>query len=293
MPLGNGAALGLPSSPLRVLQNPRTYYRSWTPGGGAGGNTDENPIAPLTHYGRLSPYAEVVANTPGLMHWWRFDRILTDATVHSSSNGNANFANSVGPTTLRGQGAGVPKLAPGLIQGEAGIGCDLNGGYLDAFDYRALTTSNEVMAAEIWVNIRSIKADAALMGEWASNVGWMLYTGAGGSDINLYTSTGHLDAAGALTVGRHHIVGVWGGQQAAVPDYYCRTYLDGVQIASGLVTGSNSVNADTTRFEIGNYSNGVGTNNLDAIVDEAAIYSRMLQPEEVVQHYKAAFARAA
>jgi hypothetical protein len=29
------------------------------------------------------------------------------------------------------------------------------------------------------------------------------------------------------------------------------------------------------------------------IVDEVAIYNRMLQPAEVLQHYQAAFARAA
>lgn len=291
---GNVGPQGVPRNgqSAAILDDPRTYYRTWTPGGGAGGNTDENPIAPYTHNGRMSVYARAVAATPGLVHWWRFDKTLTSAgssTVGTSSP--PYFANSAGATTLRSQGAGTPFRTRGLIPGEDGFGCDLNGGYLDAFDYRAFLTTNEVMTAELWVDFRSLLSDVGLMGEWLSNSGWMLYSSTG-TDLRMYFCDAYVGATGVLSTGRHHIVGVLGGNQSPTPDYYGHLYVDGVNVASGLTVNTvTGVNNSSVRFEIGNYGNGAGTHNLDGIVDEVAIYSRMLQPEEVKQHYQAAFAR--
>ncbi len=66
--------------------------------------------------------------------------------------------------------------------------------------------------------------------------------------------------------------------------------MNGVEVANGNLVG-NPVNL-SARFEIGNYANGAGT-AYDAIIDEVAVYSRMLQPAEVKQHYATAFARGA
>jgi hypothetical protein len=142
----------------------------------------------------------------------------------------------------------------------------------------------------MWVYLRSLPIDCGYIGEWQTNSGWMLYS-AGGTDLRMYSGSVHIDFAGVLTVGRHHLVAVWGGEQPPTPDYYSRLYIDGVLVGSGLLAGTVTVNNDTTRFTIGNYANGGGTNNVDGIVDEVAIYNRMLQPEEVRQHYQAAFAR--
>lgn len=290
MPLGNGPTRGLPSQPLGVLSDPRTYYRPWTTSPYA--FTDENPIAPPAAFGAkggfMSPYARAVAATPGLMHWWRFGKALTFGAD------NPNYANSAGPTTLRSQSAAT-KLGVGLIPGDTDPSCDLNGGYLDAWDYRVFSTSNEPMSAEIWVKFRSLKSDVGIIGEWGSNVGWMLYTANTSGDLALYIGDTHFTAAAALKVGLNHIVGCWGGNDNSggrSPDYYSRLYVNGVNVASSLTaTASGNPNNSSIRFEIGNYSNGGGTNNLDGLVDEAAVYSRMLQPEEVRQHYQAAFAR--
>lgn len=269
----------LPPDPPGELPDPRTYYRQWTPGSGTGSD-GENPIAPYTHGGQTSSYAKAVASTPGLSHWWRFDQAL--GAVNGAPPLAPYWANSCGATTFRSLGHAT-KRVPGLIPSEVGgFACDLDGGSLSAFDYRVIPTTLEVMSAEIWVYFRSLRDDVNIMGAWGGGAGWMIYES--NSDLLIYAGAGHLTARNVLTPGLHHIVGVWGGQQAPHGDYKTRLYVDGQCVLSGeLVTPP--INNDNVWFEIGRYSNNRGANTIDGIVDEPAVYSRMLQPEEVAQHY--------
>jgi hypothetical protein len=290
-PFGNGGPHGLPSA-LAPLTDPRTYRT-----GAADAPTSSSFTAlgspysfqPLNVPGFLSPYARAVASTPGLTGWWRLGASYTAASDNSATP--PYFLDSAGDVSLRQQGAGTPKLVVGLIPGDPDPAVDLNGGYLDGFNYFETPSGNETYSAEGWMYYKTSTADTALMGEWVGAAGgWMLYVN--GTTLSLYAQSQHIDAAAALKVGAlHHIVGVWGGLQSPNPDYVSRLYVNGVQVASGNFTSSSTLQTVSRRFEIGQYSNGGGTNPLAAVVDELAVYNRMLQPAEVTQHYTAAFQR--
>lgn len=312
MPIGNGAPQGLPAMPLRVLQDPRTYYRAWTAGNGSGGNTDETPIA--SPYaagairGQLSPYARAVLSTPGLMNWWRLGKTLTQAQASpppTSFTKAPFFANSAGAATLRTQGTGTASLVAGLIPGDPDGACKLDGSsYLDAFDYKAQCSTWEVQSVECWIKLSSLSTEFGIVAEWGNGVnstsesGWMLYCPGSSGDLRLYSGDAILTASAALAANKlYHIVGVWGGQESSTPDYYTRIYLNGVCVANGLEAVTtffmNPASGSYSRLNIGAYNQGLANGGfLNGVVDEVSTYNRMLQPEEVAQHYQAAFARS-
>lgn len=257
-----------------AIPDPRQYLTTPTNGGGAGGSTLFTPIAPRGN----SLFARVVSTIPGVMHWWRLGTALSTWGAQGAAN-DPYFPNSAGPTTLWSVGA--VSATAGLVTGDPDGAASLDGGWLEGFDFRAMTTGEEVMSAFAIVDFASLVADSAICGEWETNNGWMLY--ADSDDLKLYMAGSHLDANAALSTGRHTIAGVWGGSQAPVPDYYTRLYVDGAEVANGLVTiASGGLNNNTTRFQIGNYADG-GGNALDAVVDEVILFSRMLQPDEITQ----------
>lgn len=286
-PLGNGPAFGLPSTPLALAVDTPAYQT----GGIPGGSHLYTPLAGPGAFGTgiLSPYAKAILSTPGLTHWFRLGQAFT--SVQNASASPPYFCSSASCMALRSQGGGTPKLAPGLLPGDTDPSCDLNGGYLDGFNYftKGLGTQ-EILSVELWCYLRTLKGDTAFASSWLSSVGWIVY--ANTSTLSIYADGTHVDAANALTANKlHHIVAVWGGIQSPTPDYYSYVYVNGVQVINSLLATGGTLDT-TARFEIGQYANGAGSNSVDGIVDEVSLYSRMLQPSEILAHYQAGFARA-
>lgn len=276
-----------PINPGDVLPDPRTYFRPYTAGGGQGGSMGETPIAPFCANGVtggvMSSYAKAVSSTPGLMNWWRLNK-----DVNVNRTGEAPyFANSCGAATLRTLGSGTATLVPGLIANDPDLAVNLNGKHLNAFDYRAYISTNEVWSAEMWVRPSSLGADTAMMGEWMNGDGWLLYS-LTGSDLRLYAGSSYIEAPNVLSVNQtYHIVGVWGGFQGPQPDYQSRIYVNGICVKAAFLVASPNLANFGCQFEIGRYKNGGGQRAFNGVVDEVAMYNRMLQPEEVAQHYAA------
>jgi hypothetical protein len=177
-------------------------------------------------------------------------------------------------------GLGSVLTAP-LIPALGGGACDLNNGYLDGFDYFPIGL-NELCTIEMICMIRS---GALTIGQANAGAGILL---------SLYSNGITVQAAGATyrplnvySVNQvFHVIAVMGGYQSATPDYYSRLYVNGVDVGDslGLVTGSFY---SASRFEIGSYANGSSGPYGDAIVSDTSLYSRMLQPAEVLQRAQA------
>lgn len=259
-----------------AIPDPRVYDSTPT----SGRSTLYNP---LTDPGN-GLYARVIKSTPGLMQWWRLGK--TFSAWGSAASHPPFWANSAGASTLWSPAGST--LASGLLTGDADGACALTASqYLEAFDYFVQPSTHEIITAECWVNLSASGADTALMGEWASGNGWMIR--AGGTDLELYVGSNHIDAAGVLTTGvKHHIVGVIGGTQAGAttPDYYSRLYVDGAEVVNG-ITLTGALTTTTSRFQINQYGAAGGTGLAAGTWDEVATYSRMLQPDEITQHHQA------
>lgn len=270
---GGGSSWEIPVTDVRQYDTAATFLS-----GGTG-------FTPITNPGSTY-FARVMASTPGLIHWWRLGK--TFSSWGGISTDTPMWANSAGAVTLWSPN-GATLAGSGLLTGDPDKAATLTTTqYLEGFDYFVKPGTHEVMTAECWVNITSagVGTDSALMGEWQSNVGWMLHVGPSGA-LSLYGGSSHVDAPANLSLGTaHHVVGVIGGIQSPTPDYYSRLYVDGALVASGLLTSSSNIDTVASRFQINQYASGAGT-GFAGTVDEVAVYSRMLQPDEITQHYQA------
>lgn len=294
MPFGNGGPRGLPdvdrwSHPVTkyAYPSPFTVYTT-SPGGGAAEPYDTAAaIAPLSSVGPLDAYGQAVAATPGLQAWWRGDATMTGGAFGS----NLVYLNSVGAGALYAPAGGI-SLTTGLVPGSRSKGFLFNGsGYLVAFDYNIYAANSEAFTLECWAYQPSLVADTCFLGNWSTS-GFMFYQTTSGV-LNLYSGgTAISSPSGALVAGGvQHLVGVCQGT-----DHIWRLFVNGIQVATAAPPGSapNVQAASSVRFQVGAYSTptgGGGKFPAGTVIDELAIYSRGLQPEEIVQHYNAAFAR--
>jgi hypothetical protein len=285
---GNGGPFGLPQAPLRVFDDPRRYATPITPTG---------TFQPIYDSGRLmSPYAWVIASTPGLAYWWRFGAIEKFPTTSPYASQKA-FPNYAGPTTLGISGTvnQVPGLLPGDTDGAAQLVASGSGNLKELDYWIPSVQGTECFSAEVWVKLTSpTTGNYSLAGAWNGTYGWMLYVHATDGHVHLYTGDNHWDTGYALQANTvYHLVAVYGGPA----DYRSHLYVNGVEVANtaafGPVSGSiNIPDSAAINFEVGKYSNtGAGASFMDGIIDELALYTRMLQPAEVAQHYTAAFVR--
>lgn len=266
-----------PSGKARIFYDPRQYNTAVSLGSSTLYTTLYKPVN--------CAYERVIASTPGLVSWWTMDKLDTDLPIGTPTTG---FRPSSGAACLSVKAGTVTNVA-GLLPGSTGRAAKLtSNAYLEIGDYFIGTSNIEIGTWELWVKLGAIPSDSALMGAWLSNAGWLLGLGTGG---NMYLNIGNsqiYSASGALaTVGKlYHVVAILGGTQQ---DYYSRLYVNGIQVASGLNNSSQSVGM-TRVIQVGTYANAAG-GKFDATYQHLAIYSRMLQPAEVKQHYEAGFAR--
>lgn len=258
------------------------YADAANPTSGVGGT----PIERINNFGE-SPWSRVVRETPGKVHWWRFDRLVDLGTAQAAYD-----CWGIG-TILTAPATGGVSLVPGLIPGDRGKAIKLDGTqFFRMSDYRVRSPgSQNVFTLECWLRLDASVANTAIFGEWGSN-GHMLHI-PNGQDLWLVTGppTTSLQLAGTVfELGKvYHVVGVFGGLTKASV-IYLNGEVAGTS-AVGALSGTGN-NDGTVPFEFGNFSNN-GGGKMQATIDEAVMYDRMLQPDEVRQHYQAAFARSA
>jgi hypothetical protein len=305
MPFGNSGPFGVPTMPvaagpynvpaaqLAVLNDPRAYA---TP------ETTVGKFQPIFHPGRnplatsqMSPYAKAVASTPGLSYWWRF------GVTYNGNGGNAPggfttaFPNYAGPTTLGI--SGTVNIVTGLIPGDTDGAAQLvrsGSGNLKEGDYLiAGVQANECFTHECWVNLTSTgvtNGNFSLGGAWDGSNGWLIYVHSGGQ-LQIILGGHTWSTAFTFVAGiTYYLVFVFGGPA----DYPSYLYVNSVQVdTTSAASWSNPTLVLTTRnYEVGKYNNtSVGSDYMDGVIDELALYDRMLQPAEIAQHYAAAFAR--
>lgn len=270
-----------PSGKPRVLADPRQYNTLPTQGSNTGFTTLYEPID--------CTYEKVIASTPGLTNWWTMDKLDTDVQVGTPTTG---FRPSAGASILSIENTvlSVTGLLPGS-KGKAAKLVGASGAYLHSNDYHPSHGNHEIATWEMVVNPGSFPADSALMAEWLSNSGWLL--GFSDSNGSLYLNIGNsqvfkVNAALPVLDRVYHVVVTLGGTQQ---DYYCRMYVNGVQVAAALNNSSQTLPGSyNDQLRIGTYANNAGQ-KFDCTYQHIAFYSRMLQPAEVRQHYEAGFAR--
>jgi hypothetical protein len=237
----------------------------------------------------MSPYARAVASTPGLAYWWRFGEIRTDATEGWNS---AWFPNYAGSTTLNvfGNVTVVPGLIPGDTDGAAKFIAADSGNLKEGDYWIPNVQGQECFSQECWVKLTNpISGNYSLGGAWDGTHGWMVYVHGIDGHLYLYIGGTSWDTGYALQPNTvYHVVMVYGGPA----DFRSHLYVNGKEVASTAAFGLLGLFSATFNFEVGKYNNtGAGSSYMDGIIDELALYTRMLQPAEVAQHYAAAFAR--
>lgn len=252
-----------------------------TTGGGGTAPTSAG-FTPVTDRGS-DAYGLLVGTTPGLVHWWRF------AQAFANWGGKVDYApffsNSAGAGAL-GAIANVPSLGAPFVKGSPGS-VRLNNGHLWGFEYHVTGGNDEIITLEAWVKPLSLPADGAICASWQSGVGYLLHLqNTGAVTFNIHGQAVGSPAGTIAVGGTYHVVGVCGGVQAANPDYTSRLYVNGVEVGNANLSPNQAILGSSDQFRVGNFASGAG-GSWDGYVAEVAIYSRMLQPAEVLAHYNA------
>lgn len=253
--------------------------------GGGGSPPTSTLYTPIADRG-TDPYALMVATTPGLVHWWRFTK--TYATWGAAVAKPPYWANSAGAGTLWSVAASTPTLGAPLIAGESSGGSvRLNNSSLMGFDYFVSCGSHEVGSYEAWFHPLTLPGDGAIMAAWVGGAGWLLHLASDGTLALTVGGQSISSPAGTIVTGNtYHVVAVVGGTQGAYPDYLSRLYVNGSEVANGSFTAIQQLYYPTAHLFVGQYAEGVA-DPWDGYVDECAMYSRMLQPGEITDHYNA------
>ena len=270
MSFGNGAPGGVPVDARTIFTDRRQY----------------DLIEANSGFTRLarpgdSPYDRVIQATPGLLRRFRLGDSVSGLAT--------DWYESAGPENLKASGS--VSVAPGLIPCSRDKAVRLTAagsGILTGQSYHADSPggNHEIYSIEAWFKPDTLAANTALVGQWNGS-GWMVLMAT--AEIRIYAGATHLDATGQLVAGTtYHFVGVCAGCDA--PSII---YLNGRAVAtsaSGALCTTALNNTTPDLFEIGNYANHTA-GYFDGVIQEIAMYSRMLQPAEVLQHYNAAFTR--
>lgn len=263
-----------------AIPDVRQYGTEPTPGG-----TEFSPLAGPAN----DLYSRVILSTPGLIHYWRLGYIET--AWHQGWN-DAVFENWAGQSTLNV--FDDVTVTTGLIVGSddgAALFSASGGGNLMSGDYYITSpgSTSELFTQEVWVNLTAAAlavGDFSLGGAWNGTYGWMVYYHVT-NGLSLYIGNKNWQTGIELEADTtYHVVFVYGGPV----DYPSFLFVNGDLVATKAKNDGLDgfpVISILAHMEIGSYNETSAAHALDGVVDELALYSRMLQPDEITQHYQA------
>jgi chitodextrinase len=199
------------------------------------------------------------APVPGLVAAYSFDE--GSGVVVNDSSGNGHTGSVVGATWTAGRYGGALSLD--------GVGNYVNLGQLGTFYTSGFTL-------EAWVQKRTTKNDAAVLGTWTG-------TATGGPMIWVdhiathYMTTFGQTYSNYLDSGRNPIVGQWQHLAATYDGTTARFYIDGTEVANRTVSppvGSSNL------WRVGAYDTSP-SGFFDGLVDDVRVYNRALSAAEV------------
>ena len=240
------------------------------------GNVDPTPATRSWTISAGPTYAETVAATPGLRHWWRLGDAGT--TAADSRGSNAGVYN--------GGGARVA----GLLSGDADAAHDFDGSN-DFVDLApGLFGTPAQLSVEAWVRIGSQKsgsgqhflvtdsnddlgADGFVLSVDASNRPQLFVGRTSTTRVSVVSSV-------ALTIGTtYHVVGTYDGASA-------RIYVNGVQRGAAAYSGGITYSGSRDLY-LGRQKKSTNRSVrwLDGVLDDVALYDAALPAATVQTHY--------
>jgi hypothetical protein len=222
-------------------------------------------------------YSSVILGTPGLVSYWRLGEasVAMRLTRRDSNHGTINGT--------------VTRNVPGLLTNDSNGAVQTDGAvgnYINVPSSASLNTA--AVTVECWAKPSALTPDASLVDrftnggyflELSSSGRWRWYIRPlSGSAGDTQTDTGSSAPAFRPTVGvRQHIVGTY-----SVADGL-RLYVNGIQ--QGAVASPGSALGATISMEL-LAASSAGT-SFPGVLDEVAIYSGVLTPAQILDHYNA------
>lgn len=219
-------------------------------------------------------YSSVILGTPGLLSYWR----LGEASGNLLDSKGSNPA-----TTVAG---GITRQAPGLLTGDAdgAIRGDGVAGTVATVPASA-SLNTPAVTLECWIKPTALPGTSVTFLDKYTTGGYDLEYNAGAWRWYVRPTTGPPDVQVASSsfpalnpqVGvRHHLVGTYSVADGS------RLYVNGTLVQSAAAV--NPVGAtNAVRF----LSDGAANPSFPGTLDEVAIYSAVLTPAQVVDHYNA------
>ena len=206
-------------------------------------------------------YRNAVLNADPLAYW-RLGETAGVAAADESGNGRD------------GVYVGSPSLGVASALGDGNKAAQLDGvNDKVTVASSALNLIGGPLSVSARVNLGAGSSDAGIAGTGITNgyqMNWHL-----GTNMYFYVGAGASNANYAFaSAGWHHVVGTWDGTTKANG---IKLYIDGVLVAQG--TASVEV-LSATGFTIGQQST-----YFNGTLDEVAVFARVLNPEEIADHY--------
>ena len=240
------------------------------------GNVDPTPATRSWTVSAGPTYAETVAATPGLRHWWRLGDTGTTAMDSRGSNSGA-------------YSGGSARIA-GLLAGDTDAAHDFDGTN-DSVDLAPGPFGTPArFSVEAWVRIGSQKSGSGqhfLVTDSNDDLGadGFVLSVDSANRPQLYvgrtaTTRVTVSSSAALSVGTtHHVVGTYDGASA-------RIYVNGIQRGSVAYSGGITYSASRDLYLARQKkSSGRSGRWLDGTLDEVALYDVALPAATVQAHY--------
>src|SRR5664280_1526657 len=231
------------------------------------GRTSPIPAAPADTYG-----AAIYNAQPDL--YWR----LADSTGTQAADSSA----SLNPGTYNG---GVTKGEPGVIAGNTAVTFNGSDGFIASDN---AVTNPTTYTEEAWFNTTTTTRGGKIIGFGSSNTGT-----SGGYDRHIYmqddgklvfgTWTGQTNT---VTTPASYNDGKWHQVAASQGSDGIKLYVDGALIGTNPQTQAQNY---TGYWRVGGDNTwGSSSAFFAGTIDEAAVYSTVLTPQQVAQHFQAA-----
>jgi Concanavalin A-like lectin/glucanases superfamily len=284
------------------------------------GNTDPTPrtvsFEPFAFAGDYGNHVEGLLQ--GILYWQMNNTATINIHTGAADDTFALHTTAIDPKIQIDGGGGINTLDYSAVPGVAGLvslyhadgaATDAAGGHhgilqngttyapghdgqafqFDGIDdtvkvFNAPNLEPQTVSVEMWVN--GTTPDGYLLAKGANQMvasSYALYAVHGGMRFYVADAAGHFaespDAGNGVWDGNwHHVVGTYDGSMV-------RLYVDGVQIGNGTPTTLTigyylPVSNDLT---IGTYN---GIIPFKGLIDDAAVYSRALTPEEIQNHFQ-------